>query len=119
MAARNHPLRHFVYDLRIYDFLVHNLHRTCPDIVHPTDPFHLVTCHELFRHALPLGHLLHQPGEHRFGLLVNVSQAAVRLAAQLQAGVEGFAVLFDVSQVPLAHRPMGCSSSAGKFRQGM
>ena len=42
------------------------------------------------------------------GLLVNICQAAVQLAAQLQAGAKGLAVRPDVPQVPLtpqANRP--------------
>ena len=58
--------------LCVYDFFVHDLHSVYPNAVHPADPCHLVTCLELFRHALTLGRLLHQSGEHRFGLLVNV-----------------------------------------------
>ena len=99
MAAKNHLCRHFAFDLRIYDFSVYNLYCACPNIVHPDDPRHLVGCFELFRYALVLGHLLNQPGEHGFGLLVNVSQVAAQLAAQQQTGVAGLAVFLDVPQV--------------------
>ncbi len=57
MTARKVPRRHCA--LCVYDFLVHDFHRACSDIVHLADPCHLVTCLELFRNALALGHLLH------------------------------------------------------------
>ena len=56
---------------------------------------------------MSLGHLLHQPGEHRFGLLVNICQVAVQFAAQLQAGVEGLAVFLNLLQVPLSPQTDG------------
>lgn len=105
MTAGNISHRHCT--LCVYDFLVYDLHRTHSNVVHPADPHHLVACFELFRYTLPLSHLLHQPGEHGFGLLVNVSQVAAQLAAQLQTGVEGLAVLFDVPQVPLTPQADG------------
>lgn len=117
MTARNLPRRHS--GLCIYDFFAHNLHRACPDVVHPADPCHLIIYLEMFRHALLRGHLLHHPGEHRFGLLVNVSQVAVQLAAQLQASVEGLVMFFDIPQMLLPPQADGLFSSAGRVRQGM
>lgn len=95
--------------LCVYDFLVHNLSCRCSDIVHPADPRHLVICLELFRHALALGHLLNRPGELHFGLLVNVRQAAARLAVQQQTVVAGLAVLPDIPQMPLTPQTDGLS----------
>ena len=59
--------------------------------------------------------LRHRPDDGIQPLLVNICQVAVQLAAQLQAGAKGLAVLPDVPQV---HRPIGRSSSSGKDRQG-
>jgi len=94
-------------------------HRTYPSVVQPADPCHLIACLKFFRHALALGHLVYQSGEHHFGLLVNVSQVAVQLVAQQQAGVASLEVFLDAPQVSLTPRPMGCYSSAGNVRQGM
>jgi len=55
MAARTYPRRHCA--LCVYEFLIHNLHCACPDIVHLTNPHHLVGNFQRLGDTLGLGHL--------------------------------------------------------------
>lgn len=55
MAARTYPRRHCA--LCVYEFLIHNLHCVCPDIVHLTNPHHLVGNFQRLGDTLGLGHL--------------------------------------------------------------
>lgn len=56
MTARSFLRRHFA--LCVYDFSVHDFGCRCPDIVHPTNPRHLVGSFQRLGDTLGLGHLL-------------------------------------------------------------
>ena len=80
MAARN-PCRHFNHFLRIYDFLVHNFHSTCLDIIHFANPYHLIDSFQFLSNTLGMDHLLDDSVQPLLRLLVNISKVAIQLAA--------------------------------------
>ena len=49
-----------------------------------------------------LRYLLYQPKKHIFRLCVNIGKVTVQLTACEQIGIEYFAVLFEIAQVPLS-----------------
>ena len=61
-------------------FAIYNLHSPISDVIHPSDPLHLVVCLELLRDAFRLGYLLYQPREHLLRLTVDVGKIAVQSA---------------------------------------
>ena len=70
--------------LCINQIVVHNLHSSIPNVVHPLYPQHLILCFKLFGDALTLGHLLNQLKKHRFSLFVHIGKISVPLAGDLQ-----------------------------------
>ena len=89
------------------DFCVYNLGCRRPNIVHLPHPHHRIIGFQYLGNALGLGNLPNNGIQPFLGLLVNIGKIAVQLAAQLQAGVEGLAVLPDVPQVPLTPQTNG------------
>ena len=81
--------------------MIYDLHRPVSDAIHPLHPQHLILCFELFGDALLLGHLLCQQEHLLRRLLVDVGEVGVQPAAGQQLRVQGFALGFDVPQVPL------------------
>lgn len=89
------------YALYVYDILVHNFHCVCPNVVHPTDPSHLIDCFQRLSNTLSFHHLLDDGAHHFLCLLVNVGKVAVQLATQQQSVIKGSAVFFEIPLVSL------------------
>ena len=87
--------------------MLYNLHCPIPDVVHALYPQHLILRFELFGDTLTLSHLLCQQGHLFLCLLIDVGKVGVQPAAGQQLRVQGFTLLLDVSQVPLAPNPDG------------
>ena len=87
--------------------MIHDLHCSVPDVVHPMHPQHLIPRFELFGDALTLGHLLCQQEHLLRCLFVDVGKVGVQSAAGQQLYVQGFALGFDVPQVSLTPNPDG------------
>ena len=77
------PYCHFA--LCVYEHLVYNFHRTGSNIVHLTDPCHLVGGFQRFGDFLRLGHLLDDSVHQILRLLVNTSEIGIQLPAQQQS----------------------------------
>ena len=80
MAARNNPCCHFTYHLRIYDFLVHNFYRTCPDAIYSADPWYLIDSFQFLGDAPNLNKLLNNGIQPLLCPLVNIGKVAIQLA---------------------------------------
>lgn len=68
-------------------FCIHDLPYPVSDIVHQSDPLHLIFCLELPCHPITLCHLIHQLKKHILCLLVDASKAFVQFASCLQRSV--------------------------------
>ena len=81
----------------IYDF-----GSSATDVVHPSNPLHLIVCFELFGHALTLCHPFYEPKKHIFSLLVYIGKVSVQFAFCEQGRIKTFAVHLYILQVPLS-----------------
>ena len=75
------PLTLCDINLCIYNIRIYYLYRSISDIVHTSNPLHLIGGFQLLSHALTLCHLLYQPFKRFLGLFVNVSKVVVQFAA--------------------------------------
>ncbi len=82
--------------------MIYDLYCPVPDVVHPLHPQHLILRLELFGDALTLCHLFYQQEHLLRRLLVDVVKVGIQPAAGQQFRVQGFALCFDVLQVPPA-----------------
>ena len=73
--------------LYVYDFFVYNFGSSLLDVIHPTNPFHLVVCFELFGYTLTLCHLIYEPRKHILRLLVDVCEVSIQLATCQQISI--------------------------------
>ena len=81
----------------VVDYVViHDFCGSAADIIHPSNPFHLVVCLELFGHAFTLRHLFYVPKKHILSLFINVCKITVQLTACQQISVSHLVVLLDV-----------------------
>lgn len=64
----------------------HNLLRTITDIVHASNPFHLIGSLEHFCNTLCLRHLAHKLFHHRLSLLVHICQMRPQFTGDAQSG---------------------------------
>ena len=71
--------------LSVNQFVVDDLNRPIPYVVHASDPRHLVMLLELLGHAFLLRHLFYHPGEEGFYLLVDVGEIVVEFAGENKA----------------------------------
>ena len=81
----------------IYDFC-----GSAADVIHPSDPLHLIVCFEFFGYALTLCHPFYEPKKHILCLLVYVGKVSVQFAFCEQGRMKTFAVRLDILQVPLS-----------------
>ena len=81
---------------------IHHLFRSCMDVVHGSDPGHLIGCLELLRDTFGPCHLIDQMKEHFFRPAVHFLQMGVQLAAEEHGGVNGFPILQHVLASALA-----------------
>lgn len=88
------------------------------NVVHSTNPRHLVAGLHCLVYILFLRHLFDQSGKHFFGLLVDLRNMLIQLAAQQQAVIECAAVvvrIFPVPSAPDADAPAFRDSQAGQI----
>ena len=81
----------------IYDF-----GGSAADVIHPSNPLHLIINFEFFRYALTLCHLFYEPKKHILSLLVYVGKVSVQFAFCEQGRIKTFAVRLDILQMPLS-----------------
>ena len=74
------PLTLCDINLCIYNIRIYYLYRSISDIIHPTNPFHLIVCFELFGHALTLCHLFYKSRKHILCLFVDVCKVSIQFA---------------------------------------
>ncbi len=60
----------------IYDFC-----GSAADVIHPSNPLHLIIRYEFFGHTLTLCHLFYEPKKHILCLFINVYKITVQLTA--------------------------------------
>lgn len=60
---------------------VYNFGSSLTNIIHPTNPLHLIISFEFFGYTLTLCHLLYKPRKHFFSLLVEACKVSVQFAA--------------------------------------
>ena len=82
--------------------VVHHLHGSILDVVHPLHPQHLILGLEPLGDALTDGHLFYQLKKQVLRLLVQIGKIIVQLACDLQLCVQRLAVLPEISQMPLS-----------------
>ena len=81
----------------IIDYIVINdLCGSAADIIHPTNPCHLIIYFKFFGHALTLCHLLYEPRKHFFCLLIEVCKVSVQFASCQQIKIQCLAILLDI-----------------------
>ena len=89
----------FHIDFLLYEnyFCIHNFHSRFTRRIHLSAVFHRMLGFELFGYTLICSHLLYQPKEKIFHLLVNISKIEVQLSACQQIGIEYSFVLTNIS----------------------
>lgn len=70
------------------------------NVIHPSNPLHLVVCFELFRHALTLCKLPYQLIKHILRLLVDIGKISGQLAFGQQICVENITVTLQIAKMP-------------------
>ena len=88
------------------------------DIIHRTDPFHLILRFQLLRNPLLLCHLSYQQVEHLVGLPVDLIEVVHQLPGGQQRGVGSPAVFLEILEPILLKRPYVAGSSSGKAKSG-
>ncbi len=86
------------------------------DVIHPSNPLHLIIRFEFFGHTLTLGHLLYQPKKHFLCLPVDVSKVAVQFAAGEQGRIGCPAMLLQVTRVAPSPHADGLLFFLGQFQ---
>ena len=90
-------LRLIVDNIVVYDF-----RGSAADVIHPSNPLHLIVCFEFFGYALTLRHLFYEQKKHILSLLVYIGKVSAQFAFCEQGCIESFAVRLDIPQVPLS-----------------
>jgi len=91
------PLTLCEYYLCIYNFCC-----LIADIVHPTNPFHLVFGFEFFGYTFLFGKLFYQPKKHILSLFVDICKVPVQFAFCEQGYIKPFSVRLNKLQMPLS-----------------
>jgi hypothetical protein len=81
----------------IYDFC-----GSAADVIHPSNPLHLIIRFEFFGYTLTLCHLFYEPKKHILSLLVYIGKVSVQFAFCEQGRIKTFAVRLNILQVPLS-----------------
>ena len=109
---------HLIWKLNIYQIRKNDFLHLGFTAIHQPHPFHWIRCFQHLSDSLGLCHLLDDGIKLFLGLLVNISEVAVQLAAQQQGVIQNWAVFFEIPLVPLTPHATGCSFSVGAVRQG-
>ncbi len=80
-----------------YQFCIYNFGCSVTDIIHPTNPFHLVFSLKFFCYILFFGKLFYHPKKHILCLLINLGKVAVQLTTRQKVGVKYLTVLLEVA----------------------
>lgn len=86
-----------VADQAIADYF----HNSVTNIVHPPYPLHRGSLFQLLRNTLAFCHLLNQPHEHFFRLLVNARKIAIQFSSGFQADIGCSMVFLKIAQMTL------------------
>ena len=78
-------LRLVINYIVVYDFC-----GSAADIVHPSNPLHLIVCFELVGHALTFCHLFYEPKKHILSLLVYIGKVPIQFAFCEQGRIKTF-----------------------------
>ena len=89
------PALHFPFSFIELD-LIDDLLRPLADVVHGPDPGQLASGLELLCDAFPFSHLPDEQLHHLIGLPVHFILVSVEFASELQPGVNGASVLFQI-----------------------
>ena len=71
----NSPCRRF--RLVVNNIVIYNFGGSATDVIHPSNPLHLILCLKLFSNVLTLCHLFYELKKHILSMLVNISKVAV------------------------------------------
>ena len=93
------------YALCIDNICLNYFKCSAADIIHPSDPFHLVAGFQRFRNALCICHLFYQPKKKFLCLPVNIRKMGVQFTAGQQVGISHTAMLLEVAEMPLTPYP--------------
>ena len=77
----------------IYDFC-----GSAADVIHQSNPLHLIVCFELFCHTLTLCHLFYEPKKHILSLLIYIGKVSIQFAFCEQMRIKTFTVCLDILQ---------------------
>lgn len=66
-----------------YELVQNGLSGTVADVVHATDPHHLILPLEFFCHAFLLSHLFNKPKDHFLRLFIDIGKIILQLALDL------------------------------------
>ena len=91
---------------------------TIADVVHGSDPCHLILCFQLLGDALFLRQLRCDQIQLIASLSINVSEIAIQPTAENQIGVEDRTILSEILLVLPAPDADGVDSSSGMTRHG-
>lgn len=76
MLSPYHHVQLVINYIGVYDFCC-----SATNVIHSSNPFHLIVRFELFGHTLTFCHLLYEPRKHILCLLVEISKVSVQFAA--------------------------------------
>ena len=92
---------HLIWKLNIYQIRKNDFLHLGFTAIHQPHPFHWIRCFQHLSDSLGLCHLLDDGINLFLGLLVNIGEVAVQLAAQQQGVIQNWAVFFEILLVPL------------------
>ena len=102
MAAERINFPAAVLRLIVDNIVVYDFRGSAEDVIHSSNPLHLVICFEFFRHALTFCYLFYEPKKQILRLLVYIGKVSVQFAFCEQGRIKTFAVRFDILQMPLS-----------------
>ena len=72
--------------------VVYDFRSSATNVIHLSNPLHLIVCFEFFCHALTLCHLFYEPKKHILSLLIYIGKVSVQFAFCEQGRIKTFAV---------------------------
>ena len=76
--------------------VVYDFRSSATNVIHLSNPLHLIVCFEFFCHALTLCHLFYEPKKHILSLLIYIGKVSVQFAFCEQGRIKTFAVRLDI-----------------------
>ena len=97
-AAERINLPAAVLRLVVNYIVIYNFGGSATDVIHPSNPLHLIICFEFFGYTLTLCHQFYEPKKHILSLLIYIGKVAVQFAFQNELVVKKFLMLFEVGE---------------------